>query len=172
MSFECEFITQSLQCKCYFCFLLKGFSLSNKAVETQHPENLSCSASVIYCASGTLPTEFLGPCYIFPNFCSNTLENCKTSRWHFWQINCDTPIIFCCITSDDRTDDNVFKNSSLFFPKTLILDRPLVLKSILQILQKSLGTMLVSFSGNFIPGLLLGNTVAANYPANFLLDPD
>ena len=103
--------------------------------------------------------------------CPNTLENCKTSRWHFWQIICDTPIIFCCITSDDRTDDNVFKNSLLFFPKTLILDQPLVLKSILQILQKSLGTMLVSFSGVFIPGLLLGNT-AANYPANFVLDPD
>ena len=88
--------------------------------------------------------------------CSKTLENCKTFRWHFWQIICDTPIIFCCITSDNRTDDNVFKNSWLFFPKTLILDRLLVLKSILQILQKSLGTMLVSFSGVFIPGLLLG----------------
>ena len=103
--------------------------------------------------------------------CSNTLKNCKTSRWHLWQIICNTPIIFCCITSDDRTDDNVLKNSLLFFPKTLILDRPLVLKSILQILQKSLGTMLVSFSGVFIPGLLLGNT-AANYPANSMLDPD
>ena len=103
--------------------------------------------------------------------CSNTLKNCKTSRWHFWQIICDTPIIFCCITSHSRTDDNVFKNSLLFFPKTLILDRPLVLKSILQILQKSLGTILVSFSGVFIPGLLLGNS-AANYPANSVLDPD
>ena len=103
--------------------------------------------------------------------CSNTLKNCKTSRWHLWQIICSTPIIFCCITSDDRTDDNVFKNSLLFFPKTLILDRPLVLKSILQILQKSLETMLVSFSGVFIPGFLLGNT-AANYPANSVLDPD
>ena len=95
----------------------------------------------------------------FPN-CPNTLKNCKTSRWHFWQIICDTPVIFCCITSDNRTDDNVCKNSLLFFPKMLILDRPLVLKSILQILQKSLGTMLVSFSGVFIPGLLLGNTAA------------
>ena len=103
--------------------------------------------------------------------CPNTLENCKTSRWHFWQIICDTPIIFCCITSDHRTDDNVFKNSLLFFPRTLILDRPLVLKSILQILQKSLGTMLVSFSGVFIPGLLQGNT-AVNYPANSVPDPD
>ena len=83
--------------------------------------------------------------------CSNTLKNCKTSRWHFWQIICDTPIIFCCITSHNRTDYNVFKNSLLFFPKTLILDRPLILKSILQILQKSLGTILVSFSGVFIP---------------------
>ena len=103
--------------------------------------------------------------------CPNTLENCKTSRWHFWQIICDTPIIFCCITSDHRTDDNVFKNSLLFFPRTLILDRPLVLKSILQILQKSLGTMLVSFSGVFIPGLLQGNT-AVNYLANSVPDPD
>ena len=173
MSLECQFITQSLQCKCYFCFLLKGFSLSDKAVETQHPENLSCSTSVISCASGTLPMILRALLHFSHNFssCSNTLENCKTSRWHFWQIIFDTPIIFCCITSDDRTDDSVFKNSWLFLTKTLILDRPLVLKSILQILQKSLGTMLVSFSGVFIPGLLLGNT-AANYPANSMLDPD
>ena len=87
--------------------------------------------------------------------CSNTLENCKTSHWHFWQIVCDTLVVFCCITSDDRIDDNVFKNSLLLCPRTLVLDQPLVLKSILQILQKSLGTMLVSFSEVFIPGLLL-----------------
>ena len=47
------------------------------------------------------------------------------------------------------------KTPCYFFQK-----RPLVLKSILQILQKSLGTMLVSFSEVFIPGLLLGNTAA------------
>ena len=106
----------------------------------------------------SLPTEFLGPCYIFPRIFPIALTPSKIANllhWRLWQIICNTPIIFCCITSDDRTDDNVFKNSLLFFPKTLILDRPLVLKSILQILQKSLGTMLVSFSGVFIPGLLL-----------------
>ena len=52
----------------------------------------------------------------------------------------------------------------------LIIDRPLVLKSILQILQKSLGTMLVFLSGFAIPGLL--RNIAVNYLANYLLDPD
>ena len=80
MSFECQFITQSLQCKCYFCFLLKGFSSSDKAVETQHPENLSCSTSVISCASGTLPTKFLGPCYIFPRIFPIALTPSKIAK--------------------------------------------------------------------------------------------
>ena len=107
----------------------------------------------------SLPTEFLGPCSIFPRIFPIALTPSKIAKLLVGTSGRLSAIlqyiIFCCITSDDRTDDNVLKNSLLFFPKTLILDRPMVLKSVLQILQKSLGTMLVSFSEVFIPGLLL-----------------
>ena len=156
MSSQCQFITQSLQCKCYFCYLLKGFSLSDKAVDTRHPGNLLCSTSVISWAFSTLSTEFLGPCYIFPRIFPIALTPSKIAK-----------LLIALLADYLRYQ----MTELLFFPRTLILDRPLVLKSILQILQKSLGTMLVSFSGVFIPGLLLGNT-AANYPANSVLDPD
>lgn len=53
-------------------------------------------------------------------------------------------------TSDlDRTDDNLMS-------KTVMLDQPLIFKSILQILQELLETMFVSFLVVFIPGLLPG----------------
>ena len=169
MSFECPFITQSLQCKCYSAFFWKALAAQTKQSRHDSGESFVQHLCHFLCKwySANWILRALLPFSQNFSSCSNTLENCKTSRWHFWQINCDSPIIFCCITSDDRIDDNVFKNSLLFFPKTFLKS----ILQILQILQNSLGTMQVSFSGVFIPGLLLGNT-AVKYPANFVLDPD
>ena len=155
--------TQSLQCKCEFPrsfkrlkrFKQSGFSFI-LSVETRHRRifRRAALASVVSCTTGTLPTDFLGPRYIFPRIfpipclaliCSNiTKLPAGTSGRLSAILPLCSVVFFKKLTTDDRSDDNVFKS----------LDQPLVFKSILQILQKSLGIMLVSFSGVFIPGLL------------------
>ena len=41
--------------------------------------------------------------------CSNTLENFRTSRWHFWQTIWDNPV--ASFIPFDSTNDKVFNNS-------------------------------------------------------------
>ena len=166
MSFECWFITHSLQCKCDFCVLLKGLSGPGTADcffqsvgRDTTLENPLCSTSTscFLRASSHFSVNSLNS---LP--CSNTLENFKTCRRHFWQIICDTPVVLYI-----RLMIIFFKNSLLLCPGALILDRPLVFKWILQILQESLETMLVSFSRvllvSFYSCTLELRTIVANY---------
>ena len=126
-----------LQCKRDFCVLLKGLRGFFQSVGRDTTlENHWHSAFVGSCASGTLRIDFLGPRYIFPGIFTIPCLALIPSKISKLPVGTS---VFCCITYDDRTDDNVFK-----IPCNYILDRPLVFKSILQILQESLGTMLVS----------------------------
>ena len=151
---------QSLQCKCEFPRSFKrlkrlkqsGFSFI-LSVETRH-RRIFRSAALLLSFHGPLPTDFLGPRYIFPRIfpipCLALIRSkiTKFPAGTSGRLSAILPlcsvVFFKKFTTDDRSDDNVFKS----------LDQPLVFKSILQILQKSLGTMLVPFSGVFIPGLL------------------
>ena len=160
MSYECQFFSNRFSVNVNFRVLLKGLNGSSKAdflsfCRSRHDTEESFAAQPLLLSfHGTLPTDFLGPRYIFPWIfpipCLALIRSkiTKLPAGTSGRLSAILPLcsvgFFKKLTTDDRSDDNVFKS----------LDQPLVFKSILQILQKSLGTMLVPFSGVFIPGLL------------------
>ena len=160
MSYECRFFSNRFSVNVNFRVLLKGLNGSSKAdflsfCRSRHDTEESFAAQPLLLSfHGPLPTDFLGPRYIFPRIfpipCLALIRSkiTKLPAGTSGRLSAILPlcsvVFFKKFTTDDRSDDNVFKS----------LDQPLVSKSILQILQKSLGTMLVPFSGVFIPGLL------------------
>lgn len=147
VSYECRFFSNRFSVNVNFRVLLKGLNGSSKAdylsfCRSRHDTEESFAAQPLLLSfHGPQPTDFLGPRYIFPRIfpipCLALIRSkiTKLPAGTSGRLSAILPlcsvVFFKKLTTDDRSDDNVFKS----------LDQPLVFKSILQILQKSLGTM-------------------------------